>query len=197
MKSQSTAALTPVLENANISGGTELVTLQNTMPYPSRADTPMTSRLAMRSLLAATSFSISFILSLRALSSFLWCQSSYSCLISSTERLRGESCLLARRRSGTPRICGAERTPSKVPANDGEYMLAAQVKEKEVAKKKKERTKDLPAFAEPLAVFGVDDKGDGVAVVVVFWPDVADAALATKVPELEDGGGEGDRSGCG
>jgi hypothetical protein len=33
----------------------------------------------------------------------------------------------------------------------------------------------------------VDDVDDGVTVIVVFWPDGSDPALAAEVPELEQG----------
>ena len=51
----------------------------------------------------------------------------------------------------------------------------------------KERTKSFPALAEALVVDCIDDVDDGVAVVVVFWPDGPDPALASEIPELEHG----------
>lgn len=50
-----------------------------------------------------------------------------------------------------------------------------------------ERTEDVPALAETLVVDSIDDVDDGVAVVVVSWPDGPDPALASEIPELEDG----------
>ena len=35
-----------------------------------------------------------------------------------------------------------------------------------------------------------------MAVIVVFVPNVSDAALPTQVPELEDGRGKGNRPSC-
>jgi hypothetical protein len=50
-----------------------------------------------------------------------------------------------------------------------------------------ERTKDFPALAEAFVVDRVDDVDDGVAVAVVFRPNGSDPALASKIPELEQG----------
>jgi len=58
------------------------------------------------------------------------------------------------------------------------------------------RTEDIPALAETLVVDSIDDVDDGVAVVVVSWPDGPDPTLASEVPELEDGRGQGYLAGC-
>ena len=113
MNSQSTMARTPVLNlNVSLLAARKPVG-RNTWPsHPSNADRPMTSKLAMRSLLSALSISLPCLR--RTLSSLCWYHSSYSCRISATESDPGLSCLFASMRSGTPRICGAERTVSRV-----------------------------------------------------------------------------------
>ncbi len=58
------------------------------------------------------------------------------------------------------------------------------------------RTEYFPAFAEALSVVGVNNVGDGVAVVVVSRPYVAYSTLTTEVVKLEDGGGKGDFASC-
>jgi len=49
------------------------------------------------------------------------------------------------------------------------------------------RTKDFPALVETLVVDCINDIDYCVAVIVVFGPDGPDAALASKIPELEHG----------
>ena len=99
--------------------------------------------------------------------------------------------MFASRRRGTPRICGAERTESAGHAK-------CQCKSVWIREGGGEgHTEYFPPFTEPLAVVGIDHVRDGVAIVVVPMPDVADPTLAAEVPELEDGGWEGDFSRCG
>jgi hypothetical protein len=39
------------------------------------------------------------------------------------------------------------------------------------------RTKYFPTFAETFPVLGIDDVDDGVAILIVSVPDIADASL--------------------
>jgi hypothetical protein len=113
MNSQSTMARTPVLNlNVSLLAARKPVGRNTGPSHPSNADRPMTSKLAMRSLLSALSISLPCLR--LTLSILCWYHSSYSCRISATESDSGLSCLFASRRSGTPRICGAERTVSRV-----------------------------------------------------------------------------------
>jgi hypothetical protein len=94
----------------------------------------------------------------------------------------GLSCLLASRRSGTPRICGAERTESRGSAFAFQSHLVFALR-----KGKETRTEGFPALAEALVIDCIDDVDDCVAIIVVFRPDGPDPALASEVPELEYG----------
>jgi hypothetical protein len=76
----------------------------------------------------------------------------------------------------------------------GKSKVRREKREMEGGKEKLGRTEDLPALTEALAVVGVDDVRDGVAVAIVPRPDAAYALLAAEIPELEDGGWKGDRS---
>lgn len=106
------------------------------------------------------------------------------------------SCLFASRRSGTPRICGAERTASKVRVGISALGKGGEQETGRARGVKKERTKGFPALAEALVVDCIDDVDDGVAVIVVFWPYGPDPALASEIPELEHGRGQSYLSGC-
>lgn len=87
----------------------------------------------------------------------------------STDKLRGESCLFARRRSGTPKICGLERTLSTQRSWVNYWGVNGMIRYI--------HTKYFPTFAETFSILGIDDIDDGVAISIISVPDIADASL--------------------
>lgn len=57
-------------------------------------------------------------------------------------------------------------------------------------------TKDLPTLAQPSLVARIDDKDDGVTLVIVFLPDLTDITLTPQVEKVQGGRGERDLSDC-
>lgn len=96
---QLTASLTPVLRSARTNG----------KAHPSKADTPMTSRLA---ILSSFSASPSHSSSSSPEAFFALLHASNDSRISSTDRLSGESCLLATSNNGRLSSRGEDNTSS-------------------------------------------------------------------------------------
>jgi hypothetical protein len=63
-------------------------------------------------------------------------------------------------------------------------------------RKRRRLTEDLPTLAQPSLIPRIDDKDDGVTLVIVFFPDLTDIALTAQVEKVQGGRREGDLSNC-
>jgi hypothetical protein len=57
-------------------------------------------------------------------------------------------------------------------------------------------TKDFPTLAQPPLIPRIDDKDDGVTLVIVFLPDLTNITLTAQVEKVQGGRGERDLSDC-
>ena len=185
--SQFTASLIPSLEAPIVNDHT-IESHEENPTHPSRPDTPITSRLAIRSALEASFFHRSPAgASNECLSS--GCSSvdlarshaSKDSRISATERHEGASCLFARRRRGRLRSRGELRTSSTVDASariSGQRILCGRLQWLIL-------TKDLPCLVQTPLIACVNDKCDCVTFVVVSRPNGPDIPLSTEVEERQ------------
>ncbi|KAG6873537.1 hypothetical protein C0995_014407 [Termitomyces sp. Mi166 len=93
---------------------------------------------------------------------------------------RGES--LPQTNSAASPACSQEATAARLESSREEQI---------------EHTEHLPSLAKTLAILSVNDVHDCMAIIVILAPDVADPALATEIPELEDRGRQRDCARCG